>query len=156
MREYYGKQLLAKYIGEMSGGEFRFEGRGILVKSGVADVASPVTWDTLLASNPWAKACRLVAKPDQLIKRRGKAGLIAIDKSFDECKAWVNERMNKTWNVEGVEGKLDTFLPGWPPKGGASLSLLSLGSRLGQIHTRVRRPNPQRLQTFARSLKEER
>ncbi|KAH8054766.1 ATP citrate synthase [Aureococcus anophagefferens] len=90
VREYFGKQLLAKYLGEASGGEFEFEGRGMLVKSG-ADA-------------------RLVAKPDQLIKRRGKAGLLAIDKSFDECRAWVDARMNATIDVEGVEGVLHTFL----------------------------------------------
>ncbi|KAJ1454823.1 citrate synthase-like protein [Pelagophyceae sp. CCMP2097] len=110
VREYYGKQLLAKYIKEYSGGEHDFESRGILVKSGVDDPTSRVTWDTLLQENEWAKDCKLVAKPDQLIKRRGKAGLIAINKTFDECKGWVNERMNKSWQVEQVEGVLNTFL----------------------------------------------
>ena len=110
VREYYGKQLLAKYIGELSAGEFAFEGRGMLVKSSVKDPTSSETWEALLASNPWAKECRLVAKPDQLIKRRGKAGLIAIDKTFDECRAWVDERMEKEVVVEGVAGVLHTFL----------------------------------------------
>mmetsp|Transcript_2676 Transcript_2676/g.3647 ORF Transcript_2676/g.3647 Transcript_2676/m.3647 type:complete len:1099 (+) Transcript_2676:100-3396(+) len=110
VREYYGKQLLSKYIKEYSGGEHEFEGRGILVKSGVNDPTSTVTWETLLQDNAWVKETKLVAKPDQLIKRRGKAGLLAINKTFDECKAWVNERMNKAWKVENVEGVLNTFL----------------------------------------------
>ncbi|KAH8052340.1 ATP citrate synthase [Aureococcus anophagefferens] len=83
VREYFGKQLLAKYLGEASGGEFEFEGRGMLVKSGASDPASPSSWAALLAAHPWARDARLVAKPDQLIKRRGKAGLLAIDKSFE-------------------------------------------------------------------------
>lgn len=33
------------------------------------------------------KTERLVAKPDQMIGGRGKAGLIAVNKSFDEVKA---------------------------------------------------------------------
>mmetsp|Transcript_14766 Transcript_14766/g.46370 ORF Transcript_14766/g.46370 Transcript_14766/m.46370 type:complete len:1094 (-) Transcript_14766:597-3878(-) len=110
VREHYGKQLLAKFIKEYSKGEHDFEGRGILVKPGVADPASPVTWDTLLQENEWARTAKLVAKPDQLIKRRGKAGLLAINKTFEECKTWVNERMNKPWKVEAVEGVLNTFL----------------------------------------------
>ncbi|EGB04786.1 hypothetical protein AURANDRAFT_66963 [Aureococcus anophagefferens] len=110
VREYFGKQLLAKYLGEASGGEFEFEGRGMLVKSGASDPASPSSWAALLAAHPWARDARLVAKPDQLIKRRGKAGLLAIDKSFDECRAWVDARMNATIDVEGVEGVLHTFL----------------------------------------------
>ena len=110
VREYFGKQLLAKYLGEASGGEFEFEGRGMLVKSGASDPASPSSWAALLAAHPWARDARLVAKPDQLIKRRGKAGLLAIDKTFDECRAWVDARMNATIDVEGVEGVLHTFL----------------------------------------------
>ena len=110
VREYYGKQLLAKYISEMSDGEHDFEGRGMLVQSGVNDPTSKVTWETLLGDNPWAKTAKLVAKPDQLIKRRGKAGLLAINKTFEECKTWVNERMDKPWTVEKVEGVLHTFL----------------------------------------------
>lgn len=69
-----------------------------------------MTWDTLLQDNEWARDAKLVAKPDQLIKRRGKAGLLAINKTFDECKAWIKERMNKPWKVESVEGVLNTFL----------------------------------------------
>ena len=33
------------------------------------------------------KTERLVAKPDQMIGGRGKAGLIAVNKSFNEVKA---------------------------------------------------------------------
>ena len=41
----------------------------------------------LLARNPWLKTSKLVAKPDQMIGGRGKAGLIAVNKSFEEIKA---------------------------------------------------------------------
>lgn len=53
---------------------------------------------------------RFVAKPDQLIKRRGKAGLLALNKTWEESKAWIQERAAKTINVEGIDGVLRTFL----------------------------------------------
>jgi ATP citrate (pro-S)-lyase len=48
------------------------------------------------ATHPSAK---LVAKPDQLIKRRGKAGLLALNKGWEEAKAWIAERAGKQQKV---------------------------------------------------------
>ena len=110
VREHYGKQLLARHFGAASNGEFEIDARGILVKAGVKDPASGESWDSLLAANPWAKDTKLVAKPDQLIKRRGKAGLVYVNKTFDECRAWVDERMNKTVAAPGR----DRFLAAGP------------------------------------------
>jgi ATP citrate (pro-S)-lyase len=42
---------------------------------------------------------KLVAKPDQLIKRRGKAGLLALNKSVSEAKGWIAERAGKPVTV---------------------------------------------------------
>jgi ATP citrate (pro-S)-lyase len=41
----------------------------------------------------------LVAKPDQLIKRRGKLGLIKVKASLEEVKQWIAERMGKDQEV---------------------------------------------------------
>jgi len=35
---------------------------------------------------------KLVVKPDQLIKRRGKLGLIKINADLNEVKSWVAEK----------------------------------------------------------------
>lgn len=51
-----------------------------------------------------------MCKPDQLIKRRGKAGLLGIKKTWPEVKEWISSRMLKEQNVEGVVGELNTFL----------------------------------------------
>ncbi|KAM7216852.1 hypothetical protein V8F06_007721 [Rhypophila decipiens] len=61
---------------------------------------------------PWLlqPGAKFVAKPDQLIKRRGKSGLLALNKTWPEAKAWVAERAGKTQKVEHVEGVLRTFL----------------------------------------------
>ena len=38
-------------------------------------------------------------KPDQLIKRRGKLGLIKVNVDLQEAKKWVDERMGKDIQV---------------------------------------------------------
>lgn len=61
---------------------------------------------------PWLlqSGAKFVAKPDQLIKRRGKSGLLALNKTWPEAKAWVAERAGKTQKVEHTEGVLRQFL----------------------------------------------
>lgn len=49
-------------------------------------------------------------KPDQLIKRRGKLGLIAVNKSFADVKEWVDARMNKDQKIGSTVGKLRSFI----------------------------------------------
>jgi len=61
---------------------------------------------------PWLlqSGAKLVAKPDQLIKRRGKSGLLALNKSWPEARAWIAERAGKVQKVEHTEGVLRQFL----------------------------------------------
>ncbi|KAI1279618.1 ATP-citrate synthase subunit 2 [Xylaria sp. FL0933] len=61
---------------------------------------------------PWLlqSGAKFVAKPDQLIKRRGKSGLLALNKTWPEAKAWVAERAGKLQKVEHTEGVLRQFL----------------------------------------------
>ncbi|KAI1432153.1 ATP-citrate synthase subunit 2 [Xylaria sp. CBS 124048] len=61
---------------------------------------------------PWLlqSGAKFVAKPDQLIKRRGKSGLLALNKSWPEAKAWIAERAGKSQKVEHTEGVLRQFL----------------------------------------------
>lgn len=56
-----------------------------------------ITSDTQLPS--WVFSTKLVAKPDQLIKRRGKAGLLALNKTWDEAKQWIQQRAGKPQKV---------------------------------------------------------
>ncbi|KAK4242121.1 hypothetical protein C8A03DRAFT_29705 [Achaetomium macrosporum] len=64
-----------------------------------------ITYPWLLHSD-----ARFVAKPDQLIKRRGKSGLLALNKTWAEARAWVAERAGKVQKVEHTEGVLRSFL----------------------------------------------
>ena len=74
---------------------FRFEN--------FAQVAPAVVLSKLPESNPWLLSQRLVAKPDQLIKRRGKAGLIKLNATWDEAQQWIEERRNKEVQVSENE-----------------------------------------------------
>lgn len=47
----------------------------------------------------WVHSTKLVAKPDQLIKRRGKAGLLALNKDWQDAKKWILERAGKPQKV---------------------------------------------------------
>jgi ATP citrate (pro-S)-lyase len=53
---------------------------------------------------------KFVAKPDQLIKRRGKSGLLCLNKSWAESRAWIEARAGKEQRVETVDGVLRQFL----------------------------------------------
>ncbi len=61
---------------------------------------------------PWLlqTGAKFVAKPDQLIKRRGKSGLLALNKSWADARAWVAERAGKVQKVENTHGVLRQFL----------------------------------------------
>ncbi|RMZ85579.1 hypothetical protein DV737_g627, partial [Chaetothyriales sp. CBS 132003] len=68
--------------------------------------------DQAEATYPWLKApgARFVAKPDQLIKRRGKSGLLALNKTWPDARAWIEQRAGKEQKVETVVGTLRQFL----------------------------------------------
>jgi len=110
IREHTGKALLHRWLSEFSGGTHNYPNPGVLVSPEVLDKTSGQTWDSILDANPWLKETKLVAKPDQVIKRRGKAGFLAINKTFDEAKDWIMERMCKEQQVESVMGQLTHFL----------------------------------------------
>ena len=44
----------------------------------------------------------LVVKPDQLIKRRGKLGLLKVNVNWDGAKDWLGERRGKEIEVKIV------------------------------------------------------
>ncbi|KAG5441256.1 ATP-citrate synthase [Clonorchis sinensis] len=55
-------------------------------------------------------ALPLVAKPDVLLKRRGKLGLVLAGKSLEETKAWLKDRVGTSFQVGRVTGTLSRFL----------------------------------------------
>ncbi|CAN0056451.1 unnamed protein product, partial [Heterosigma akashiwo] len=112
IREFHGKQIVAKHLASFwpGGNEFAAS-RAVLITKEVTDPSNPsITFDTLAQEHPWLLTDKLVVKPDQLIKRRGKSGLLGLNKSYAECQEWIMERMLKECKVQAVTGLLDTFI----------------------------------------------
>lgn len=61
--EATGKKILNKYLEETAAVQCKF-----------VSVSPNTKYSELIATNPWLINDKLVAKPDQLIKRRGKLG----------------------------------------------------------------------------------
>jgi ATP citrate (pro-S)-lyase len=104
VREYHGKKLLARHILARSNGAHHVDDRSVLV--------TPTTdLDDVVVQEPWLLQETLVVKPDQLIKRRGKAGLVGIRLDWDAVKAWIGQRMDTEVTVEGrTTGRLNHFI----------------------------------------------
>jgi ATP citrate (pro-S)-lyase len=58
----------------------------------------------------WMKTTKLVVKPDQLIKRRGKMGLVKVDKDIAGVDEVLKDWMHKEIDVQGVKGELERFI----------------------------------------------
>lgn len=102
IREATGKHLLnRKLVGSANtaAAHLRF-----------VSVDEKTNWSKLVAENPWLEKERLVVKPDQLIKRRGKLGLIKVNCDLAQCKQWIDERMNKDQLIGKTMGKLKYFI----------------------------------------------
>jgi ATP citrate (pro-S)-lyase len=111
IREVNGKQLVSKWLSTYSGDvKYDLEDRVLLITSEHVNPADPSSFKKIADQNPWVLATNLVAKPDQLIKRRGKAGLLAVNKTWAEVVEWICARMNKECKVEVVSGILDHFI----------------------------------------------
>jgi len=109
IREHQGKQLLARHVREWSNGKHVIESKSVLV---TPDMSNDESLDALVDANPWLthNDQMLVVKPDQLIKRRGKAGLVGIKLNFRQVKEWIQKRRNTNITIDGVEGLLHTFV----------------------------------------------
>ncbi|GAA5864104.1 hypothetical protein JCM3774_006382 [Rhodotorula dairenensis] len=115
IREYDAKLLVAYHLGRAPNVGSKAVARESFTSTPVK--VAQVSWDpetkqiTNDATLPhWVFTEKLVAKPDQLIKRRGKAGLLALNKSWDEAKQWISERAGKQVQVEKTTGTLNNFI----------------------------------------------
>ena len=103
VREYHGKKLLARHVNEVSNGAHVIDDRSVLI--------TPDTdYKQLLQDQDWLTSTELVVKPDQLIKRRGKAGLVGIKLDWNGVQQWIAERMQQEIQVEHATGVLDHFI----------------------------------------------
>ncbi|XP_076468519.1 LOW QUALITY PROTEIN: ATP-citrate synthase-like [Babylonia areolata] len=103
--------MSAKAISEAKGKELlnRFL-EGTAMHNKVASVAEDVNWNQLTADNPWLNEQKLVVKPDQLIKRRGKLGLIKAGVDLAGVKEWLTNKLGKDFQIGAATGKLKNFI----------------------------------------------
>lgn len=135
IREHDGKLILSKYVSSLDGGlqVARIE---VETKSSIEGLPETIpatlqgSLDTQVASNlsesdvkkqledvflrvesqnPWLLSKKLVVKPDQIIKRRGKGGLLKLNCTWDEVKLWITERAGKEIQVKCAESKEKLF-----------------------------------------------
>ncbi|GAA5822244.1 hypothetical protein JCM11251_006274 [Rhodosporidiobolus azoricus] len=115
IREYDAKLLVAYHLGRAPTAGTKAVARESFVSPPVK--VAQISWDpetkqiTNEATLPhWVFTEKLVAKPDQLIKRRGKAGLLALNKQWPEAQQWIAERAGKQVQVEHTQGTLNNFI----------------------------------------------
>ncbi|MFH1101808.1 MAG: ATP citrate lyase citrate-binding domain-containing protein [Methanobacteriota archaeon] len=103
IREADGKQMIARLLKEYTNGKYVVENRFITIGPDTDLKKLPKTY-------PWLTKEKLVAKPDQLIKRRGKSKLLLLNANWKDAEKWITQRMNKPVTVGNVTGILDHFI----------------------------------------------
>ena len=103
IREFDAKKIMELLWKDYFGDDMVFAGKS-------AQVEPCTDWDQLKRENPWLEKEKLVVKPDQLIGKRGKQGLILLNAHFKAVKEWVLERMGKPMTLGKVTGVLTHFV----------------------------------------------
>ncbi len=94
IREADGMRMLARLLKDYSAGKYE-------VSDKIVTVTPETDMAELQKQNPWLTGEKLVVKPDQLIKRRGKNKLVLVDVNFDQAKAWIKEKSAKPITIYG-------------------------------------------------------
>ncbi len=101
IREFDAKQIISQHLGPINGKTLSFQG---------ALVENLEELNDLPRKYPSLVTMRLVAKPDQLFGKRNKYNLVRLNVTFDEAKKFIEEHYDKEMVIEGIRGKLTTFL----------------------------------------------
>lgn len=102
--------MSAKAISEASGKRLLNTFLTTCAKSKFASINESSNFDEVLRQNSWLAEQKLVVKPDQLIKRRGKLGLILVNATYPQVKEWISQRIGKDTQVGRATGKLRSFI----------------------------------------------
>jgi len=103
IREADGKRMMARLLKEYTNGKYAVDDKFITIGPETDLKKLPNTYK-------WLTKQKLVVKPDQLIKRRGKSKLLLLNANWKDAEKWINERMNKPVTVGTVTGILDHFI----------------------------------------------
>ncbi|KAI8907967.1 citrate synthase-like protein [Gorgonomyces haynaldii] len=114
IREFDGKHLLAYWLPKQAQTSFLTPAKmaSLSFDNTHQDFAKHVeqVFQDAEAQNPWLKSTKLVCKPDQLIKRRGKNGLLGINLDWKDVKKWIAERAGKSIKIDKATGILNQFI----------------------------------------------
>ena len=94
IREADGKRMLARLLKEYSDGKYEIPDK-------VVTVGPDTDLTKLPIQHKWLTTEKLVVKPDQLIKRRGKNKLILANANYDQAKQWIAEKTKKPITIYG-------------------------------------------------------
>ena len=94
IREADGKRMLAQLFKDYSDGKYTLQDK-------IVSVGPDTDLAKLPMENNWLTTEKLVVKPDQLIKRRGKNNLILIGANYDQVKAWIQEKSKVPITIYG-------------------------------------------------------
>jgi ATP-citrate lyase beta-subunit len=100
--EYDGKQLLASQLPQYFP-NFNYHNHLAIITPGT-------DLEVLASDHGWLKTEKLVAKPDQLFGKRGKANLLLLNANFEQLKAFAAEKLNKEFDIHGKTGKITRLL----------------------------------------------
>jgi len=103
IREADGKNMIAHLLKEYTNGAYTIENKFISIGPQTDLKKLPTTYK-------WLAKEKLVVKPDQLIKRRGKSKLLLLNTDWKDAEKWIKERMSKPVTVGTVTGILDHFI----------------------------------------------
>uniref|UniRef100_A0A8C2ZW95 ATP-citrate synthase n=1 Tax=Cyclopterus lumpus TaxID=8103 RepID=A0A8C2ZW95_CYCLU len=106
--------MSAKAISEQTGKEFLYKhictSAAVQNRFRYANVAAETDFERLAQEHPWLLTERLVVKPDQLIKRRGKLGLVGVNLDLNGVREWLKSRLMRETTVGKAKGVLKNFL----------------------------------------------
>ena len=101
--EYDGKHMFARWCKKNAPTSFFADDR--LVR-----VDQKTNLEILAQDQSWLKENKLVAKVDQLVKRRGKLGLVKVNMDWNETSNWLANMIGRTFEIDGISGVLKNFL----------------------------------------------
>jgi ATP citrate (pro-S)-lyase len=94
IREADGKRMLARLFKDYSNGKIEISDKIVSVQPGTDMAKLPTQYK-------WLTTQKLVVKPDQLIKRRGKNKLVLVGATYEQAKAWIAEKSKAPTIVYG-------------------------------------------------------
>ena len=94
IREADGKCMLARLFKDYSNGKYEISDKIVTVGPNTDMTKLPV-------QHKWLTTEKLVVKPDQLIKRRGKNKLVLVSANYDQAKEWIKEKTNGPIIIHG-------------------------------------------------------